>query len=200
MGGFGSGLFGGRPLSEDGVRLDLTPLIASGYFQTGKQTHGLLRWANERSLVALALYEADLSQVTSGSLLLQTPVIVRHEVGWYSEKLKLETTRPTYGGVRWWFICPLSGRRSRVLYRPDGVLRFASRQAHGLAYRSQRQTDSARLIEKSRTIRQKLGIDEVDLLSLPRWSKPQGMHWRTYYQSLVKMEELRQALWRAAPL
>jgi hypothetical protein len=57
-----------------------------------------------------------------------------------------------------WFVCPLSGRRARVLYLPGGAPMFASRQALGLGYRSQRSTEADRLIEKSRAARKKLGI------------------------------------------
>ena len=42
------------------------------------------------------------------------------------EVLRLQTTRPTFGGVRWWFSCPRMldgeecGRRVGKLYRPPG--------------------------------------------------------------------------------
>jgi hypothetical protein len=41
-------------------------------------------------------------------------------------RLRLVTTRPRFGGVRWWFVCPLSargvpcGRRVGKLYLPPG--------------------------------------------------------------------------------
>jgi hypothetical protein len=52
------------------------------------------------------------------------------------------TTRPTYGGVRWWFVCPLvrrdggPPRRVAKLYLPRGGRYFGSRVAYGLTYAS----------------------------------------------------------------
>ena len=35
-----------------------------------------------------------------------------------------------FGGRRWWFICPRTGRRVLKLHKPSGALTFASRQAY----------------------------------------------------------------------
>ena len=43
-------------------------------------------------------------------------------------------TVPRFGGRRWWFSCPLSGRRCGVLYLPRGASKFASAKGHGLDY------------------------------------------------------------------
>ena len=34
--------------------------------------------------------------------------------------VRLVSTRPNYGGHRWWFVCPLMGRRAAKLYLPPG--------------------------------------------------------------------------------
>ena len=49
-----------------------------------------------------------------------------------------------FGGVRWLLSCPMSGVLTSVLYLPIGADRFASRQAHGLAFASQRLRAPAR--------------------------------------------------------
>jgi hypothetical protein len=57
-------------------------------------------------------------------------------------RVRLVTTQPTYGGRRWWFLCPLERqdggppRRVAKLYLPPGGKYFGSRQAHGLTYTS----------------------------------------------------------------
>ena len=57
-------------------------------------------------------------------------------------RVRLVTTRPTYGGRRWWFLCPLARndggppRRVAKLYLPPGGTYFGSRQAYGLTYTS----------------------------------------------------------------
>jgi hypothetical protein len=57
-------------------------------------------------------------------------------------KVRLVTTKPNYGGRRWWFICPLvrrdggPPRRVAKLYLPSGGKYFGSREAYGLTYTS----------------------------------------------------------------
>jgi hypothetical protein len=59
----------------------------------------------------------------------------------------LSTTRPRFGGLRWWFICPLSlrdqpcERRVAKLYFPHGARHFGCRCCHDLTYQSVREHD-----------------------------------------------------------
>jgi hypothetical protein len=61
--------------------------------------------------------------------------------------VRLETTRPTFGGLRWWFICPLvvggipCGRRVGKLYLPPGGRYFGCRRCHSLTYTSCQEHD-----------------------------------------------------------
>ena len=56
------------------------------------------------------------------------------------EVVRLQTTRPTFGGVRWWFSCPRvvggreCGRRVGKLHRPPGGRYFACRRCLDLTY------------------------------------------------------------------
>jgi hypothetical protein len=56
--------------------------------------------------------------------------------------VRLESTRPRWGGLRWWFLCPQRvdarecGRRMCKLYLPPGGQRFGCRYCHALTYRS----------------------------------------------------------------
>ena len=54
-------------------------------------------------------------------------------------RVRLTTTRPRYGGERWWFVCPSSGRRAFKLYLPNGGRYFLSRAAYRLAYQVTRE-------------------------------------------------------------
>jgi hypothetical protein len=47
----------------------------------------------------------------------------------------LQTTRPYYGGLRWWFTCPLCNRRVGKLYLPDAARYFGCWHCHDLVYR-----------------------------------------------------------------
>ena len=55
----------------------------------------------------------------------------------------LVTTRPHYGGLRWWFRCPNTkcGRRVGKLYMPPGEHLFLCRHCHDLAYQSSQEHD-----------------------------------------------------------
>lgn len=55
------------------------------------------------------------------------------------DRIRLVSTVPTYGGRRWWFQCPRTGRRTTKLYLPNGGWHFRSRQAYGLGYACQRE-------------------------------------------------------------
>lgn len=66
------------------------------------------------------------------------------------EPILLASTIPNFGGVRWWFICPLivkevaCNRRARKLYLPPGARYFGCRICYSLTYESA-QTHDARV-------------------------------------------------------
>src|SRR5262249_6137709 len=57
-------------------------------------------------------------------------------------RVRLTTTRPRFGGLRWWFVCPLvvdgqpCERRVGKLYLPPGGRYFGCRHCYGLTYHS----------------------------------------------------------------
>jgi len=63
-------------------------------------------------------------------------------------KVELITTPCNFGGVRYWFICPLvingrpCGRRVGKLYLPPGGKYFGCRHCYNLTYRCQKEHDS----------------------------------------------------------
>ena len=79
---------------------------------------------------AIVGYEADLTEPDDPWLRL------RYSVN--GERVdcivRLVSTRPNYGGRRWWLLCPLVGRRAAKLYLPPGGKLFGSREAYGLTY------------------------------------------------------------------
>ena len=100
--------------------------------------------------------------------------------------IHLVATAQPFGGQRWWFLCPRTGRRVTKLYLPWGALRFASRHAFGLAYQSQRETPSSQAISRAFKLRRRLGstggIGE-------RIRKPKGMHRRTFGRERARVED-----------
>ncbi len=106
-------------------------------------------------------------------------------------KIYLTTTTPHYGGKRWWFICPYTGKRCAVLYSPAGQPMFASRKAFGLAYECQRENNWHRLMRRSQKIEDRYGV--------PSWGegwfpKPKGMHLSTYNKRLAELDWYQQRM------
>jgi hypothetical protein len=111
-------------------------------------------------------------------------VAIRYTVG-------LETTPQPFGGVRWWFTCPHTGRRASRLFLPRGAAQFLSRHAYGLGYASQRLSKWALLDRRAQKIQEALRGDDAGALStLP--PKPKWMRWPTYDRQAGKLLALRQ--------
>jgi hypothetical protein len=92
-------------------------------------------------------------------------------------RLKVQATRPFFGGQRWWFQCPACSRRVRIIYS-HGLQDFRCRPCFGLAYQTQLLHEHQRAYRKCWLIRRQLGgsasLDET----FPE--KPPGMHWQKY--------------------
>jgi hypothetical protein len=99
-------------------------------------------------------------------------------------RVRLQTTEPAWGGVRWWFTCPLvcdglpCERRVQKLFLPPGRRYFGCRHCYDLTYESRRHNVYNRLLFKIQAIRRRLG-GSADLTE-PFPEKPRGMWWKTY--------------------
>lgn len=80
------------------------------------------------------------------------------------------------GGARWVFACPLSGVRTPVLYLPAGGGCLGSREAHGLAYRTQRLRAPGRAAVRAQRLAAGLGVLQSGALPV----RPRGM-WRSTF-------------------
>jgi hypothetical protein len=96
----------------------------------------------------------------------------------------LQTTRPHYGGLKWWFVCPLfqdgqkCGRRVRKLYLPSGF-HFGCRHCYELSYQTRGMDARSRSLYKAQRIRLSLGGNPALIAPFP--PKPKGMWDRTYF-------------------
>jgi hypothetical protein len=149
MGGYGSGWKWARKLAvEDGVTLSLPELMRRQALKVGAYTSGGWSWRYPgHEPFASIGYMAELSPDGSGWMRLQYKA---SEVP-MDERVRLVTTRPTYGGLRWWFTCPLCaerGKEHRVskLYLPPGARRFGCRQIYQLTYQSCRDSGQHRAL------------------------------------------------------
>jgi hypothetical protein len=186
MGGYGSGRSGGRPTTDNGLTLSLPKLMRDRLLRPDCAWGGSLVWTNLNTgeRIGSIGYEAHLGQDAGRVRLKYTTTRYdgeKHESDYW---IQLETTPQPFGGRRWWFVCPRTGRRAAMLYLPNGAVTFASRQAYRLAYRSQRETPYDRALRRAFKLRGKLGADGGigDYVPKPKW-----MRWPTYDRKLEEV-------------
>lgn len=166
MGGPGSGWQGAKKATVEGsLVLTASTLIRKKALIPGAWTRGSWGWTyqGEDRPHATIGYEADLTDVDNGWLRLH----YRRNEQAVDYKVRLETTRPNFGGLRWWFICPLvrrdggPPRRVAKLYLPSGARYFGSRQAYGLTYASCQESGKFRGL--CRRLAAEMGTDEATI-------------------------------------
>jgi hypothetical protein len=81
-----------------------------------------------------------------------------------------------FGGRRPWFVCPLCGRRSAVIYMAGEHV--ACRRCFGLVYASQQEPVRQRGLMKAQKIRTRLGGSPSLMGKFP--DRPKGMHEKTF--------------------
>jgi hypothetical protein len=138
MGGMSSGRWGWhskRQTVEDSLTLNLSQLAREGSFRAGNS--GSVRWLRgeaETGAISFVVRQAE------AGLVLDLHYHLKQTGENVTVPIHLETTRPRFGGIRWWGRCPC-GRRVARLYLPSGATRFACRQCHELTYESVQQHD-----------------------------------------------------------
>lgn len=192
MGGPNSGRYGGRPSIERTCSLKIRAQSFRG-FSWGLHGGGTVNFESD--------YDGEWSvEIKTDTRNKGFPYIeLSHEPrngedGTETYQVRLETTRPHYGGERWWFTCPYTGQRCGVLYLPIGGRRFASRRAYGMVYECQKMTRSDRLIRRAHNLNYALGGDGNEL-----YEKPKGMWQRTYERKITeweRAEEKADTAWR----
>jgi hypothetical protein len=105
------------------------------------------------------------------------------------DTIQLEATCPSYGGRRWWFRCPVTGRRAAKLYLFPEQRRFCHRTGIDPAptYQSQRVSGAHRVYCRLYNLRQRLP-DQGSILETLR--RPRGMHVKTYFRLLQRDAEI----------
>ncbi len=191
MGGFGSGRQDGRTLVEDCLTLDIAGLVRDGLVVPGGWRASTLHWREVETgrETASVGYEANMTDAEAATLRLFWRTGPGADARACSVTIRLATTRQRLGGVRWWFLCPITGKRAGKLHLPPGGEAFASRQALGLAYRSQR-LDRFMLgfetaVARATRLRRRLGGRADRGRTTPVPERPPRM-WRKTYQRLKR--------------
>jgi hypothetical protein len=158
MGGRGSGSFfqwwrrEKKAVVEHCLSIDANLWMREGILRAGVRLAGTKGLISGRAQFCTVGYEVDLRDLSRPFLWLwhswgmqlaerpASPADVR--------PVPLSTTRPRFGGLRWWFHCPLLGPGGRPCHRRVGKLylprhgRFLGcRQYHNLTYKSCQEHD-----------------------------------------------------------
>jgi hypothetical protein len=185
MGGFGSGRSGGGPTVESALRLDIDSMMRRGAIQPDCHVTGEMHFNFYDDQIDVT-FESRTGSDGDNWLRL------RYEMTDYwsgqeveiDDKIYLAATRPRFGGLRWWFVCPRLNRKVRKLYLPLGGRHFWSRRAYRLAYASQGETKYDRALRRARKLYLRLGGDPADD-EYP--DKPKRMRWTTYNLLMDKL-------------
>ncbi len=161
MGGWGSGWRGPKKdVVEDCIVLSINQFVVSkGRSLTGARLRGSLGWRypDQEHPLTVIRYEVDLRDGDRGCVWLEYDRYGKE----VHSSIPLISTTPHYGGLRWWFKCPVKGIRVAKLYLPPAATHFASRQAHDLTYTSCQQSGQSNRFWRS--LARDLGRDEAEL-------------------------------------
>ena len=210
MGGYNSGRWGGRPTVEATGCLRLDVNLVMRTVRRTLEKAGVPPLGPDRAPAALTHSwrwnkdgEAEPFAVASMALRFEGThstarlcYSIRHlsaETGPQDYTVALETEPCRFGGWRWWWVCPVTGRRCAVLYLPNGGKRFLSRGAYRLAYRSQREDAIGRAHRRAARVHRRLGVEYSNACD-PLPPKPPRMRRATYERLAARCRAAADAL------
>ena len=177
MGGSGSGRDGWRTTVESALQLDIDTLVRRGVIRLGMHADGVMTFQFRGDELAV---EFEVKTVDPKSSWIKLKYVIREHA--IEDEFRLTTTRPHFGGLRWLFRCPATGRRVRKLFLRRH--RFRSRTAHELIYTSQQEDFPDRAARRARKVRLRLGGNPTGI-RYPR--KPPQMPQAKYDQLIDKL-------------
>lgn len=182
---------GWRPHIESALCLNLQRLFAQGSLLAGCNVAGTLEWTYTDSgeHVASVGYRAKLTD-DAGTLTLSYTEGTGDAGKAITCTVSLVTLPRHYGGRIWYFVCPYTGRRARLLYKWKSIDWFCHREAikPKPTYACQRESGGHRVMAQRWALRRKIGDDFSDLFGEP--CKPKWMRWRTFDRYAARDAEL----------
>lgn len=188
MGGYGSGRRGGYPSIErtDSIALDVNRLMRAvrrdpdAIWRWTYGEGGRLGWLNVR------VSGPDDPGGRRAFLSFNIDHFSR-PTGERSQIVRMVSQPCRFGGARWYFLCPSSGRRCARLLLPNGALGFYSRATLRLAYDVTREGSMDRAHRRLARLYRKLGQPYEG----PDWQwphRPRGMRRRTFEAIEARIE------------
>lgn len=171
---------GWRPHLESALRLSVSDLRTAGALKAGTTCLGTWQWSRGGEPAGSISYRVQLTGTRDGTLTL-TYTTTNRDGGKqdHSYDVRLSSEAMRFGGVRWWFHCPYTGRRVLKLYKFGSIDKFCARTAIRPlpTYASQRVSGIEKYQHARWRLRKKLG-DPGSLLD--NLNKPPGMRWKTF--------------------
>ena len=183
MGGYGSGRRSrafSHGLTDDCRVLDAFRWAREGILRAGRIAKGVWQWNGGKGAAMAFRVDAN-SCVAPFAELSYTLTLTGKGIEY---RVPLQTTVPYFGGLKWWFTCPMArnesycGRRARKLYLPPGCKYFGCRRCYELKHSSQRNDRPTRILYRVQDLRARLGGSRSLVEDFPE--KPKGMWWSTY--------------------
>ena len=202
MGGFGSGRPATRATVEGcrSLKLDVNRLVRparkamSVLFGDHTVTVGPSCWTwthpdDERPWATVTVF-LHLGLERGSARLIYNVDHRSRATGPQDQRVEMVTTPCRFGGVRWWWVCPASGRRCVTLYLPNGGVKFLSRGpgAYHLSYASQSDSAIHRSHGRLARLHRRLGDEYTSLPDIPP-PRPKWMRWRTYARLTAEWEK-----------
>jgi hypothetical protein len=143
MGGYGSGQWRSRPRKltvEECIVLSAGKLQRDGVLRAGIASTGTLTWTRTGTGEELSSVGFRVNTLGHGGFAMDLHYTATRSGERVDYTVGLTTTTLPWGGVRWWFVCPLiangraCGRRCGKLYLPPGGRYFGCRLCYDLSY------------------------------------------------------------------
>lgn len=143
MGGYGSTRWNDHMKKftvEDCYNLDLSIWIRERVLREDIHTIGNYYWQNFLTGEQTASIGYEINTLDSDSLWVRLYYRLNRTSEKIDYKVRLTTTRPNFGGLRWWFICPLvinnryCNRRVGKIHLPPGGSYYGCRHCYDLTY------------------------------------------------------------------
>lgn len=131
-------------------------------------------WDKDDMEICVAKIRVDLFETSAGqSGMMYLDCIFPPSGVIQTQEVRLATTTPNYGGLRYWFVCPcyrgggnghFCNRKVQKLYLPSGACEFGCRRCHRLAYAAENESrpDRDGSILWGRIMRLTYGKDWID--------------------------------------
>ena len=117
----------GAITTGEAQRIGISYLFKQGFISKGKTIQGRLSWNNGSSIGFIS----ELSEGKQEIRLYYQNQKPTGEINDLDYRIQLSSIPSNLGrGLIWYFICPITGRKTRILYKCYGSLYFKSRMAY----------------------------------------------------------------------